>query len=238
MPRWRELPDSLDERVGRLVVQLRWLKDHSGLSLSSLQTKTGYSRASWERYLNGKALPPRRAVEELARASGVDPTRLLAVHEVAEEAWRQEPDTSKTAEPPHAEGVRRTVLVGILAAVVVLGGVAAGLLVAAPWEHRGSSSTAHEAFAYKAGKTYPCVVKRRERLLYAGYSTTSTALLSGPDWDVVEAQCLLRHHGFDPGVVDGVYGPNTARAVKRLQDKAGLFPDGVVGPHTWQALRK
>ncbi len=70
MQRWKELPDSLDERVRRLVVQLRGLKDHSGLSLSALQTKTGYSRASWERYLNGKVLPPRQAVEELGVLSG------------------------------------------------------------------------------------------------------------------------------------------------------------------------
>jgi transcriptional regulator with XRE-family HTH domain len=237
MPRWKELPDSLDERVRRLVIQLRWLKDHSGLSLSSLQTKTGYSRASWERYLNGKALPPPQAVEELARVGGVDPTRLLALHEVAEEAWRQEPDTTKTADPPQARDARRMVPIGILLAVV-LGGLVTGLLVVAPWEYGGSSSPAHGAFAYKAGKTYPCVVKRRDGQLYAGYSTTSTALLSGPDWDVVEAQCLLRHYGFDPGVVDGVYGPNTVRAVKRLQDKAGLVPDGQVGPHTWQVLRK
>ncbi|MGW3496316.1 MarR family transcriptional regulator [Streptomyces sp. NPDC001020] len=93
----------------RLVVQLRRLKDHSGLSLLSLQTKTGYSRASWERHLNGKALPPRQAVEGLARVGGVDPTRLLALHEVAEEAWRQEPHTSETAEPPQARDTQRTV---------------------------------------------------------------------------------------------------------------------------------
>nr|WP_037851601.1 peptidoglycan-binding protein [Streptomyces sp. NRRL S-340] len=237
MPRWRELPESLDERVRSLVVQLRRLKDHTGLSLSSLQTKTGHSRASWERYLNGKALPPRQAVEALARVGGVDPTRLLALHEVAEEAWRQKPSHSETTEPPRARGARRRASIGILLAVV-LGGLVAGVLVAAPWEHGHPSSPAHTAFAYKAGKTYTCVVKRHNGLLYAGYSTTSTALLSGPDWDVVEAQCLLRHHGFDPGVVDGVYGPNTIRAVKRLQDNAGLLPDGQVGPHTWQALRK
>ncbi|MFB6985262.1 peptidoglycan-binding protein [Streptomyces sp. NPDC056178] len=237
MPRWRELPDSLDERVRRLVIQLRWLKDHSGLSLSSLQSKTGYSRASWERYLNGKVMPPRQAVEELARVGGVDPARLLVLHEVAEEVWRQEPDVSKTADPPQARGAPRTVLIGVLVAVV-LGGLFAGLMVLAPWEHGGSTSSSHGAFAYKAGKTYHCAVERKDGRLYAGYSTTSTALLSGPAWDVVEAQCLLRYHGFDPGVVDGDYGPNTTRAVKRLQDQAGLSVDGVVGPHTWQVLRK
>ncbi|MGW0801356.1 helix-turn-helix domain-containing protein, partial [Streptomyces sp. NPDC002692] len=52
MSRWKALPTSLDERAQRLVIQLRWLKDRSGLSLTSLQSKTGYSRSSWERYLN------------------------------------------------------------------------------------------------------------------------------------------------------------------------------------------
>lgn len=89
MPRWRALPDSQDQRVRQLVVQLRRLKDRSGLSLVSLAAKTGYSRSSWDRYLNGQALPPRRAVEELARAAGADPIRLLVLHEVAEQAWQQ-----------------------------------------------------------------------------------------------------------------------------------------------------
>ncbi|MFE7358961.1 peptidoglycan-binding protein [Streptomyces sp. NPDC057543] len=53
----------------------------------------------------------------------------------------------------------------------------------------------------------------------------------------MEAQRLLRHQGFDPGGVDGVIGPKTTRAVKRLQQKAGLPPDGLVGAQTWQVLR-
>ncbi|MFC9098742.1 peptidoglycan-binding protein [Streptomyces sp. NPDC057072] len=237
MPRWKELPDSLDERARNLVVQLRRLKDHSGMSLSSLQSKTGYSRSSWERYLNGRALPPRQAVEELARVGGVDPTRLLVLHEVAEETWRQEPGTSKGSDPPPSRGARRTVVIGVLVAVV-LGGLTAGLLVVAPWKKGDSAPPSHGAFAYKAGKTYPCAVEQKAGRWYAGYSTTSTALLTGPGWDVVEAQCLLRRLGFDPGVVDGVYGPNTTRAVKRLQDRAELPTDGLVGPRTWQVLRK
>ncbi|MFE5141316.1 peptidoglycan-binding protein [Streptomyces fagopyri] len=250
MPRWKELPSSLDERVRNLVVQMRRLKDRSGLSLASLQTKTGYSSSSWERYLSGRALPPRKAVEELARVSGLDPARLLVLHELAEEAWNQEGPAVSVADTPKPENARRRmVLIGVCAAVV-LGLVLAGALLAAPWKDGGNGKNAattarynsapasRGAFAYKAGKTYPCTVRRENGRLSASYSDTHTALLSGPAWDVVEAQCLLGYHGFDPGDVDGVVGPRTTRAVKRLQQKADLPPDGIVGPQTWQVLRK
>ncbi|MFJ8463264.1 peptidoglycan-binding protein [Streptomyces swartbergensis] len=87
MSRWKGLPEELDPRVRQLVVRLRRVKDHSGLSLRQLAAKTGYSTSSWERYLAGRALPPREAVEAMARLGGDDPVRLLALHEVAAEAW-------------------------------------------------------------------------------------------------------------------------------------------------------
>ncbi|MFF9867339.1 helix-turn-helix domain-containing protein [Streptomyces sp. NPDC013953] len=83
MARWKELPTGLGERERQLLVQLRRLKDHSGLSLAALAGRTSYSRSSWERYLNGKQPVPRRAVEELARVCATDPTRLVVLHEVA-----------------------------------------------------------------------------------------------------------------------------------------------------------
>ncbi|WP_229889602.1 helix-turn-helix domain-containing protein [Streptomyces mirabilis] len=195
MSRWKALPDSLDDRVQQLVVQLRRLKDRSGLSLSSMASKTGYSRSSWERYINGKALAPRQAVEELARVNGVETTRLLVLHELAEEAWRTEDGATEAADTPTQSGARRAAQIGVLTAAL-LGAPVVGLLVGTPWSDHGNSgkdtaATAHGAFAYKPGKTYPCAVKRTNGQLYAGYSTTRTAVLSQPGWDVVARLELL-----------------------------------------------
>lgn len=87
MPRRKALPAELDPRVRQLVTQLRRLKDHSELNMLQLAAKTGYSQKSWERYLGGRSLPPREAVEALARIGGLDPVRLLALHEVAADTW-------------------------------------------------------------------------------------------------------------------------------------------------------
>lgn len=57
---------------------------------------------------------------------------------------------------------------------------------------------------------------------------------SGPD--VVLVQTTLRDWGYYPGPIDGYYGSRTVSAVARFQRDAGLVPDGVVGPRTWEAL--
>lgn len=49
-------------------------------------------------------------------------------------------------------------------------------------------------------------------------------------------QQRLTDLGYQPGTVDGVYGQNTANAVKVFQQRSGLTQDGVVGPQTWNAL--
>jgi peptidoglycan hydrolase-like protein with peptidoglycan-binding domain len=54
--------------------------------------------------------------------------------------------------------------------------------------------------------------------------------------DVSWVQAVLVSLGFDSGGADGIFGPNTARAVAEFQSASGLDADSVVGPVTWQAL--
>jgi hypothetical protein len=53
---------------------------------------------------------------------------------------------------------------------------------------------------------------------------------------VKNLQRQLLVSGADPGPVDGDFGEMTRAAVKIFQLRAGLSPDGVVGPRTWTAL--
>ncbi len=306
MSRWSGLPASLDHRVRQLAVQLRRLKDHSGLSLAALAARTPYSKSSWERYLNGKKLPPAGAVEALARLCGADVTRLLALHEVAAQAWSaggrglmtearpqgpQAPQApapraprvppgppvapGRSGPPPQAAARDEPPLPAVHSAAhtavhpapapaagrqvplgpLVLGALAVlvvALPVLRPWQDdlaagrgagaamAGRGSGAGPEFTPRPGETFGCRLQLRDGALYAGHSRTGSAVLgSGAEgWDVVEVQCLLRRHGYDPGVVDGVIGGRTLRAVKRLQAGSGLPTDGIVDPGTWKALRR
>ncbi|MEV5049293.1 helix-turn-helix transcriptional regulator [Streptomyces griseoincarnatus] len=68
-------------------MRLRRLKDRSEYSTRQVAARTGYSARSWERYLGGRSLPPREAVEALARVCGGDPSSLLVLHEMASDRW-------------------------------------------------------------------------------------------------------------------------------------------------------
>ncbi len=53
---------------------------------------------------------------------------------------------------------------------------------------------------------------------------------------VKRLQELLLAAGFNPGAIDGIFGPKTEGAVLAFQKSRNLVPDGIVGVKTWTAL--
>ncbi|MFC9292050.1 peptidoglycan-binding protein [Streptomyces sp. NPDC057052] len=259
MPRRTALPAEPNPHAEQLAERLRRLKDHGELSMRTLAAKTGYSQKSWERYLGGRSLPPRAAVEALARIRGVDPVPLLALREVAagsRDDGREAPpslegparpgvaaasDTVVTGaggRPPVGRALRITLGAGAVALVLA---VSSTVLLLERLREEGpvASPVPAAASTSAAEPVYTCRMQRIDGLWYAGISRTRAIELSygngGPE--VAEAQCLLRRAGISPGGIDGMFGPLTQRAVRALQKRSGLVADGMIGPLTWKALR-
>ncbi len=246
MSRWKALPAELDPRLRQLVVRLRRLKDHSGLSLRQVAAKTGYSASSWERYLGGRSLAPREAVEAMARIAGDDPTRLLALHEVAAEAWADErsgtpaprgapktPETleateadvtsypGQTTDPNEETGHGRSLRIALVAGTValVLALSSAVLLVVRLSDGAGAASAAplSPSASPSGPRVYECEARRTDGRWYAGNSRTRDTVLA-----------------------EGLAGPDVAEAQCLLR-RAGFSPgavDGIYGPHTREAVEQ
>lgn len=135
----------------RLAAALRELRAGAGLSLAALAERTAYSKSSWERYLNGKSLPPRQAVRELCRLANEPDGRLLALWEIAESHWSgramapaptppadESPRPHPQESPPPAgtgrrrHGGSRLLVVLASAYTVIVGGAAALLFLLLP----------------------------------------------------------------------------------------------------------
>ncbi|WP_043470410.1 DUF2690 domain-containing protein [Kitasatospora sp. MBT66] len=106
---WKQLPDDLSDPARRLTEELRAVKDATGLSLSELAARTHYSRASWERWLNGKRVITAQALEALVGAVDCDGPKLRGLWELtaAEGATSGDPapaDAAETAETAGAAG--------------------------------------------------------------------------------------------------------------------------------------
>ena len=87
----------------------------------------------------------------------------------------------------------------------------------------------------------PTALRDRERAPRSGRadgpsSATRIIRRGMRGYDVGVLQFLLRRHGIRPGGLDGRFGARTATAVRRFQRRAGLAPDGVVGPRTARRL--
>ena|GEM_PF-1660149 len=53
---------------------------------------------------------------------------------------------------------------------------------------------------------------------------------------VRQIQTKLKNWGYYDGVVDGIYGPKTSKAVTEFQKRSGLTADGMCGMRTQQAM--
>ncbi|MBO0652998.1 helix-turn-helix domain-containing protein [Streptomyces triculaminicus] len=97
----------LPGECARLASELRELRERTGLSLAALGGCTPFSKSSWERYLNGKKLPPRQAVEALCELTEEPAGRMVALWELAEQAWSGR-SSSATAGATATDGAAAT----------------------------------------------------------------------------------------------------------------------------------
>ncbi|MGW7526529.1 DUF2690 domain-containing protein [Streptomyces sp. NPDC054783] len=100
MGRWQPLRGDLPAEVVRLVRELRQYVDRCEMNTMTVAAKTGYSRSSWLRYLNGRRLPPWAAVAGLGRLAQADVESLRVLWESAAHAWTRERPSGDTGPPP------------------------------------------------------------------------------------------------------------------------------------------
>lgn len=233
-------PDSLPE-VRALCQELARLKHAKRLSLDAMAHGTGYARASWHRVLNGKAFPPRAAVAQLCARHHLEDAPLLQLWDQADEARRQLQITAAapgepTDEPTQARNwlsglvpLRRRRLWLLLVPVSVL--VLMAFWAIQPFTDDADAKSdkapkAQTAPSHQATPTACSYESGRTRILMEG--------MKGPD--VKQIQCLLDHIYSYPLEIDGVFGPDTLKAVETMQKCTGIKVDGQVGPDTWKYL--
>ncbi|MFF7154837.1 helix-turn-helix domain-containing protein [Streptomyces sp. NPDC008139] len=166
-------PPAAGPACARLAGALRDLRALTGLNLAALADRTPYSKSSWERYLNGKQLPPRQAVEALCATAREPPGRLVALWELADQEWsrraarpappataipapapagEREPSAPPSVPPGPAQGRRRRQW-AIPAAVCAVGLTVAASLTAL---HRTSAGTSASPTASAAPPAAAC----------------------------------------------------------------------------------
>lgn len=83
-------------------------------------------------------------------------------------------------------------------------------------------------------ETWSALEEARWRLGDRVLSHQVSRLLRGDD--VAALQQRLLGLGFNCGRVDGIFGPDTALALREFQQGVGVSPDGTCGPETFRAL--
>lgn len=121
---------------------------------------------------------------------------------------------------------------------------ALGLLARVSGEFDDRTGDAVQTFQLSRGLRATGVCEREtwSALLEAGYRLGDRLLyqrrpmLRGDD--VTTLQQRLNALGFDAGREDGIFGPDTERALRDFQLNAGMASDGVLGPESRAALER
>ncbi|WRS26724.1 spore cortex-lytic enzyme [Oscillospiraceae bacterium MB08-C2-2] len=84
-----------------------------------------------------------------------------------------------------------------------------------------------------------CVIGIVGYMIHQGYQPKTVEVLSkqgSQGNEVQEIQQRLSDWGYYSGQVDGIFGDQTAKAVRRFQQDHGLTADGVAGPKTLEQM--
>jgi peptidoglycan hydrolase-like protein with peptidoglycan-binding domain len=97
----------------------------------------------------------------------------------------------------------------------------------------------HRSAGNYAAHSYPLVVDGIVGPQTWGRLAPDTVKKGSKGAGVRLVQSTLKDTGYppwDPGLVDGDFGPQTELAVSTFQTDVGITKDGIVGPQTWLAL--
>jgi hypothetical protein len=237
------LPDELDPQVREFAGQLRRLVDRSGMSIAAVADRTGYSKTSWERYLNGRLLAPKGAIVALAEVTGTNPVHLTTMWELAERAWSR----SEMRHDMTMEAIR------ISQARAALGETGGQSTVKGGKNGRASrSATATPGVAGPAGvsptvppQAQPPEEERRSRPSYGGSSAAPSSSSPAPSLPASPSSAPSSaagaprvSWGATPSASSagsasssGAYGASASSvSPARVPDGASSAPPGVFGP--------
>ena len=91
------------------------------------------------------------------------------------------------------------------------------------------------------GKNTCKILKNKENVVKKSVITAksiNTNSQKTKSTEILNIQRRLAELGFYSGEVDGINGSRTKSAIKNFQSRAGLTPDGIIGPKTLSALEK
>ena len=69
-------------------------------------------------------------------------------------------------------------------------------------------------------------------------NSTNISTQNSQSTEILNVQKRLSELGLYSGEIDGINGSRTKNSIKNFQNKAGLTPDGIIGPKTLRALEK